>query len=61
MLLHRLWDFSEVMEILLLGGTISLKNRKAQIHYQNCIHCFCCHEMCPQHVIDIRRFSLFRF
>ena len=36
------------------------KTDKAVIDYSKCIRCYCCHEMCPQHVIDIRRFSLFR-
>ena len=29
--------------------------RKAVIRYQNCIRCFCCHEMCPKHVVQIKR------
>ena len=39
--------------------TIELRGGKAQIGYARCIRCFCCHEMCPKHVIDIRRFSVF--
>jgi len=36
-----------------------VREHKAHIEYSKCIHCFCCHEMCPKHVINIKRFSLF--
>ena len=40
--------------------TISLRDGKAVIRYQNCIRCFCCHEMCPKHVVQIKRLGLLR-
>ncbi|MDD5952594.1 MAG: DUF362 domain-containing protein [Oscillospiraceae bacterium] len=39
--------------------TIEIIDRKAVIHYNQCIKCFCCHEMCPSKAIDIKRFTLF--
>lgn len=37
--------------------TIEIVNRKAVIHYKNCIQCFCCQEMCAPKAIVLRRIS----
>ncbi len=37
--------------------TIEIVNRKAVIHYQNCIQCFCCQEMCAPKAILLKRLS----
>ena len=39
---------------------ITFSGRKAVIDYKGCIKCFCCHEMCPEKAIDIRRSRIFR-
>jgi Pyruvate/2-oxoacid:ferredoxin oxidoreductase delta subunit len=35
--------------------TIELVHNKAKINYQNCIKCYCCHEMCDSHAISLQR------
>jgi len=34
---------------------IEIKNHKATLDYKDCIRCYCCHELCPRHAIDIHR------
>jgi formate hydrogenlyase subunit 6/NADH:ubiquinone oxidoreductase subunit I len=29
-------------------------------HYELCIRCYCCHEMCPQDAIELRAGVLYR-
>lgn len=31
------------------------------IDLDNCIRCFCCHELCPKKAVDIKRFFVFKF
>ena len=35
--------------------TITMKNGKASIHLSGCIRCYCCHETCAHHSIDLVR------
>lgn len=34
---------------------ITLKDGKPQINRDGCIHCFCCHELCRFHAVDIKK------
>ena len=34
---------------------IYIKNGKVYIKHDGCIHCFCCHELCREHAIDIKK------
>lgn len=38
---------------------IKIEKGKAEIDYDKCFRCFCCHEMCPVRSIDIKRFRIF--
>jgi len=40
---------------------IKFRERVAVIDYESCINCFCCHEMCPEKAIDIRRSRILRW
>jgi uncharacterized protein (DUF362 family)/NAD-dependent dihydropyrimidine dehydrogenase PreA subunit len=35
--------------------TIHQVEGRALIDLSNCIRCYCCHELCPEHAIDLRR------
>ena len=35
--------------------------RHAQIDRENCIRCYCCHEMCPEDAIELKSSLLYRF
>ncbi len=34
---------------------IEIKNGKAKINRNGCIHCFCCHELCRYHAVSIKK------
>lgn len=34
---------------------ISIKSGKVRINHNGCIHCFCCHELCKEHAISIKK------
>ena len=34
---------------------ISLENGQAQMDLDLCIRCYCCHELCPEKAIDLRK------
>ncbi len=34
---------------------IFVKKGKVRINHDGCIHCFCCHELCREHAIDIKK------
>lgn len=34
---------------------IFIKKGKVHIKHDGCIHCFCCHELCREHAIDIKK------
>ncbi len=34
---------------------IFIKKGKVRINHEGCIHCFCCHELCREHAIDIKK------
>jgi len=34
-------------------GAITIENGKAVMNRKKCIMCFCCHEICPEHAIEI--------
>lgn len=34
---------------------IYIKKGKVYINHESCIHCFCCHELCREHAIDIKK------
>ena len=38
-----------------------IQGGRAKIDYKTASAAFCCHEMCPKHVVDIKRLGLFRF
>lgn len=38
--------------------TISLKNKKAKIKHNKCIHCYCCAEMCRYNAIKLTYFNI---
>ena len=40
--------------------TITMDNRKANIHRKACIRCFCCQELCPAKAVEIKRNIIFR-
>ncbi|MCE8424867.1 MAG: DUF362 domain-containing protein [Candidatus Methanoperedens sp.] len=33
---------------------------KPELDYDKCIRCYCCHEMCPNHSIELRRSALYK-
>lgn len=39
---------------------ISIEGGKASINHSSCIRCYCCHEMCPQGAVRLRRGHLAR-
>jgi len=34
---------------------ITIVDRRAQMDLKTCIRCYCCHEMCPHHAIDLKK------
>ncbi len=34
---------------------IYIKKGRVHIKHEGCIHCFCCHELCREHAIDIKK------
>lgn len=40
------------------AGVITIVNKKAEIDTDTCIRCFCCHELCPESAIGIKRHLL---
>jgi uncharacterized Fe-S center protein len=41
-----------------IGGNGS---KHAQIDRENCIRCYCCHEMCSEDAIELKASLLYRF
>ncbi|VVB87177.1 Ferredoxin [uncultured archaeon] len=41
-------------------NAIVLENEAAVIDYNKCIRCYCCHEMCPHHSIELNKSILYR-
>ncbi|MDI6784390.1 MAG: DUF362 domain-containing protein, partial [bacterium] len=41
-------------------NAIVLKDRIAVIDYDKCIRCYCCHEFCPHHSIELRKSLLYK-
>jgi len=39
---------------------IALKNEVAVIDFNKCIRCYCCHEMCPYHSIELNKSALYK-
>jgi len=39
---------------------INIEDRRAHMDLDRCIRCYCCHEFCPQHAIELRRSPLAR-
>ena len=39
---------------------ITIENRRARMDLSTCIRCYCCHELCPQHAIELKRSPLAR-
>jgi Fe-S-cluster-containing hydrogenase component 2 len=40
--------------------TIEIKNKKAVIHRDKCIRCFCCQEFCPVGAMKVKRTAVAR-
>jgi uncharacterized protein (DUF362 family)/NAD-dependent dihydropyrimidine dehydrogenase PreA subunit len=41
-------------------SAIVLKNNIAVIDYDKCVRCYCCHEMCPHHSIELSKSTLYK-
>ncbi len=41
-------------------SAITLKDNIADIDHNKCIRCYCCHEMCPHHSIELKRSALYK-
>ncbi len=39
-------------------GAITIANRRAHMNMDVCIRCYCCHELCPQHAVALKRIPL---
>ncbi|HJJ37472.1 DUF362 domain-containing protein [Methanocorpusculum parvum] len=42
-------------------GAAVMKDRKAGFDHSKCIRCYCCHEMCQYHAIEMKRSAAGRF
>ena len=42
------------------AGAITLEAHRARIDSRNCIHCYCCHELCPQKAVALKQGALSR-
>ncbi len=42
-------------------GAAVMKNQKASFDHGKCIRCYCCHEMCQYHAIEMKRSAAGRF
>ena len=43
-----------------VAGAITLEAHRARIDSRNCIHCYCCHELCPQKAVALKQGALSR-
>lgn len=41
-------------------SAIVLKDKIAVIDYDKCIRCYCCHEMCPHHSVELSKSALYK-
>ncbi len=41
-------------------NAIVLKDKVAVIDYDKCVRCYCCHEMCPYHSIELSKSTLYK-
>jgi len=41
-------------------NAIRLKDKAAVIDYNKCIRCYCCHEMCPHHSIELSKSVIYK-